>query len=224
MQQAITGFHQDSEGHWVADLGCGHSQHVRHDPPWQVRGWVLEEATRREHLGTLLNCVRCDTEVAEDSAAYADARIRGLCHEGALEVARGIGPPRVGVAVIVRRDGRVLLGRRLSPSHGAGTWQFPGGHLEAFEDVETCAAREVAEETGLVITGMTRGPFTNDLFTAERRHYVTLYVIADAAQGEPVVREPEKCAEWRWFEWDALPAPLFLPIENLRSQGYRPPP
>ena len=50
--------------------------------------------------------------------------------------------PRVGVGVIVLREGRVLLGRRLG-SHGAGTWQFPGGHLEAFERVEDCARREV---------------------------------------------------------------------------------
>ena len=224
MQRAITGFHQDADEHWVADLACGHSQHVRHDPPWQLRAWVLDPATRREHLGTALNCVLCDAGVAEAPPAYDDARMRGLCHEGALEAARGAAVPRVGVAVMVRRQGRVLLGRRLSRSHGAGTWQFPGGHLEAFEEVETCAAREVEEETGLRITGLQRGPFTNDHFPAEQRHYVTLYMIADAADGEPVVREPEKCAEWRWCEWDALPTPLFLPIENLRSQGYRPPP
>lgn len=223
MQQAITGFHQDEEGHWVAELSCGHGQHVRHDPPWQVRPWVTNEPGRVEHLGTPLNCVLCDAEMTEGSPAYADAKMRGLCHEGALEAARGTAPPRVGVAVIVRRGERVLLGRRLSQSHGTGTWQFPGGHLEPFEQVEHCAAREVAEETGLRVTGMQRGPFTNDLFVAERRHYVTLYIVADAPQGEPVVREPEKCAEWRWCSWDALPVPLFLPIENLRAQGYRPP-
>jgi hypothetical protein len=80
MDQPICGFHQDDEGHWVADLACGHARHVRHDPPWQVREWVLEAATRQEHIGTLLNCARCD--------AYADARMRGLCHDGALEASR----------------------------------------------------------------------------------------------------------------------------------------
>ena len=50
--------------------------------------------------------------------------------------------PRVGVAVIVVRDGRVLVGRRRSASHGDGMWQFPGGHLEFGETVEACAARE----------------------------------------------------------------------------------
>ena len=55
----IAGFHADVEGHWVADLECGHTQHVRHDPPWQVRPWVITARGRSEHLGTLLGCVAC---------------------------------------------------------------------------------------------------------------------------------------------------------------------
>lgn len=131
--------------------------------------------------------------------------------------------PRIGVAVIVLRRGRVLLGLRSGVSHGRGTWQFPGGHLEPFEELEACAAREVAEETGLEIRRLRRGPYTNDLFPAEARHYVTLYVVAEAPDGTPEVREPDKCLEWRWFAWDDLPEPLFLPIANLRRQQFRPP-
>jgi hypothetical protein len=56
----IVGFHQDEEGHWVADLECSHTQHVRHDPPWQVRPWVTTEHGRREFIGATLNCVNCD--------------------------------------------------------------------------------------------------------------------------------------------------------------------
>jgi len=55
----IVGFHQDDEQHWVADLECGHTQHVRHDPPWQLRPWVITEAGRAEHLGMELRCVIC---------------------------------------------------------------------------------------------------------------------------------------------------------------------
>ncbi|MDZ4754536.1 MAG: DUF3565 domain-containing protein [Phycisphaerae bacterium] len=68
MHQPITGFHHDEEGHWVADLACGHTQHVRHDPPWQVRAWVLQEASRREHLGAELDCTVCD-EIARRPSA-----------------------------------------------------------------------------------------------------------------------------------------------------------
>ncbi len=56
----ITGYHQDEEGHWVAELECGHGQHVRHDPPWQLRPWVITESGRREMLGVTLDCRKCD--------------------------------------------------------------------------------------------------------------------------------------------------------------------
>lgn len=60
MQQAIVGFHLDEENHWVADLACGHGQHVRHDPPWQNRPWVLTKQGRKEKLGVMLECNKCD--------------------------------------------------------------------------------------------------------------------------------------------------------------------
>jgi hypothetical protein len=66
MKQPITGYHQDEEGHWVAELACGHGQHVRHDPPWQVREWVTTPAGRASRLGVELECVRCDTEAGAD--------------------------------------------------------------------------------------------------------------------------------------------------------------
>jgi hypothetical protein len=56
----IVGFHQDEEMHWVADLECGHGQHVRHDPPWQLRPWVITAAGRQSFIGATLNCVLCD--------------------------------------------------------------------------------------------------------------------------------------------------------------------
>ena len=62
MRRPIVGFHQDEEGHWVADLECGHGQHVRHEPPWLERHWVLSTAGRRSRLGEVLDCVRCDEE------------------------------------------------------------------------------------------------------------------------------------------------------------------
>lgn len=60
MQQAIIGFQQDEEKHWVAELSCGHKQHVRHDPPWQNRPWVTTAEGRNEKLGTALECNKCD--------------------------------------------------------------------------------------------------------------------------------------------------------------------
>ncbi|MFA5552060.1 MAG: DUF3565 domain-containing protein [Trueperaceae bacterium] len=58
----IVGFRQDDEGHWVAQLECGHSQHVRHDPPLVQRPWVLTEEGRRQRLGLPLACVKCEED------------------------------------------------------------------------------------------------------------------------------------------------------------------
>lgn len=60
MKQAIIGFHLDDEQHYVAELACGHNQHVRHTPPWQNRVWVLTEDSRKEKLGVMLECKLCD--------------------------------------------------------------------------------------------------------------------------------------------------------------------
>jgi hypothetical protein len=57
--RAIVGFRQDDAGHWVAELACGHGQHVRHEPPWQQRPWVTSPEGRAAHLGTGLRCMRC---------------------------------------------------------------------------------------------------------------------------------------------------------------------
>ena len=129
--------------------------------------------------------------------------------------------PRIGVGVIVRRDNKILVGRRIN-SHGEGQWAFPGGHLEFGETPETCARREVLEETGLTLDDLQPGPYTNDIFTAEGKHYITLFMIADSSTGEPEVMEPDKCLEWQWYRWDELPEPLFLPIRNLQQINYDP--
>ena len=55
----ITGFHQDAEAHWVAELSCGHSQHMRHQPPWQVRPWVLTAEGRERFIGIVIGCPLC---------------------------------------------------------------------------------------------------------------------------------------------------------------------
>jgi 8-oxo-dGTP diphosphatase len=129
--------------------------------------------------------------------------------------------PQIGVGVLVFRNGQLLLGQRRG-SHGAGTWAPPGGHLEFGESVEACARREVLEETGLHVETVRPGPYTNDVFDVEARHYVTLFVLAQSGVGEPAVLEPSRCAGWGWFSWMALPEPLFLPLANLRRQGFRP--
>ena len=65
MDRRIAGFHQDEESFWVAELECGHNQHVRHRPPMVIRPWVNHEKGRQERLGTLLACKACNSESSD---------------------------------------------------------------------------------------------------------------------------------------------------------------
>lgn len=60
MLRKVVAFHQDEHRHWVADLECGHSQHVRHDPPFTNRPWVMTEQGRARFIGHELQCRGCE--------------------------------------------------------------------------------------------------------------------------------------------------------------------
>lgn len=128
--------------------------------------------------------------------------------------------PKVGVCAIVIKDGKILLGKRKG-GHAEGTWGFTGGHLEFGETLEECVKREAMEETGIKIKNLKLSAITNDIFDYGK-HYVTIYFVADLASGTPKIAEPDRFHEWKWFEWNALPKPLFFPITNLLKQKFDP--
>ena len=66
-KRKIIAFHQDDHADWVADLDCGHTQHVRHNPPWALRPWVTTPEGRSAHLGHELPCPACEAETHECS-------------------------------------------------------------------------------------------------------------------------------------------------------------
>ena len=71
MRRPITGYHRDEAGDWIAELGCGHGQHVRHRPPFFSRPWTTSPEGRASMLGTELECVRCERlELPEGFAPY----------------------------------------------------------------------------------------------------------------------------------------------------------
>ena len=130
---------------------------------------------------------------------------------------------RVGVGLFIFNDqGQVLLGLRKG-SHAAGDWAAPGGHLEMGESWEQCAAREAWEETGLKIdpASISFYAVTNDVFSKEK-HYITLSLTTRWHEkiGAPKIMEPDKCAEWKWFDLDQLPKNLMIPTRKF-LESYR---
>ena len=58
--------------------------------------------------------------------------------------------PKLAATVVIEENGKVLMVRRLTQP-GFGLWSLPGGYVDRGEVVESAAAREVLEETGLQV-------------------------------------------------------------------------
>jgi len=130
--------------------------------------------------------------------------------------------PRVGagIGIIIIRNGKVLLGRRTedvskgtTELHGEGTWTLPGGKLQFHESFEVAARREIEEETGIYAKKLEVISVTNDM--VPDKHFVTIGLLCRDFEGEPKVMEPEEITEWRWFDFNDLPKPIFSPSEKL---------
>lgn len=133
-------------------------------------------------------------------------------------MAEEIRKPKVGVGIMIFKDGKILLGKRKN-SHGAGEYSFPGGHLEYMEGFEECARRETLEEVGIEIKNIKFLFIKNTAFYTPK-HYVHIGLIADWESGEPKVLEPEKCEGWGWYGLDNLPKPLFN-LCDLTFDAYK---
>ncbi len=120
--------------------------------------------------------------------------------------------PRVGIGVMILKDGKVLLGKRKG-SHGEGEYAFPGGHLEYMEGFVECARRETREECGIEIDTI-RFQLLANVKEYTPKHYVHIGIVAEWKSGEPKVLEPEKVESWGWYALDELPKPLFATIPN----------
>jgi len=71
------------------------------------------------------------------------------------------------------------------------------------------------EETGVEVGDIVFKALTNDLFEAENKHYLTVWMEGRYVSGEPSVASAYEMSEVAWFRWDSLPSPLFLPFANL---------
>lgn len=138
--------------------------------------------------------------------------------------------PKVTVAVLIEREGKVLLGKR-GVDPGMGLWCLPGGFVDHGEPVRMAAAREALEETGLEVEV---GPLLGlcdweDDFSGKKG--IALFFRAvprELAVAEEAADDMERLD---WFPREALPPLAFpsheaallgrLPIPALRDDGER---
>ncbi|WP_320201510.1 NUDIX domain-containing protein [Agrobacterium sp. rho-13.3] len=133
----------------------------------------------------------------------------------------GIHFPGVGAGLVIKRDGKVLLYKRVNAPE-AGHWNIVGGKVDHMETAATAARREAEEETGLAIGNVDFLCISEQIIPADGQHWLSLIYVTDDVQGEPSLTEPDKLSDMGWFDIDEAPAPLSLfaqdAFQHLRNQ------
>jgi len=121
--------------------------------------------------------------------------------------------PSVGVATVVMKEGKILLGK---DTHKGDVYGIPGGHWESGETLKECAMREVEEESGVICNDI-RLISVYDFYRADKeKSYVTIGMKADYVSGQLSDLIAEGRLEWNWYTpEEALKLNLFTPDKIL---------
>jgi len=106
------------------------------------------------------------------------------------------------VDIIITRGQEVVLIERKNPPFG---WALPGGFVDYGESLETAAAREALEETGLRLKEVRQFRAYSDPGRDPRQHNIS-FVFAASAAGN--LEGGDDAARAAWFPLEALPSPL----------------
>ena len=112
----------------------------------------------------------------------------------------------VAVHLLLLMDDRVLLLRRQNTGYEDGNYSVVAGHLDGNEPATAAMAREALEEVGVIVTRHDLR-FVHIMHRREvaEEERIDFFFATRRWQGEPEIREPDKCDELRWAAWDQLP-------------------
>lgn len=137
--------------------------------------------------------------------------------------APGVDFPGVGCGLVISRDDKVLLYRRVKAPE-SGHWNIVGGKVDLMEHSSEAARREAEEETGLKISAVDFLCTVEEIIVSDHQHWISMIYVARDFTGEPQLTEPDKLSEMGWFSLDALPQPLsafsikaFAALGDVRS-------
>ncbi len=150
-------------------------------------------------------CPRCGTAV---TLAERFGRQRAVCPQcGWIHFA----DPKVAAAILLERDSRVLLVRRVNEPF-RGMWTLPAGFVDADEDPARAAERECLEETGLIV----RATGVIDVIAGREHPRGADFVIVyrgEVVSGE--VQAADDADEAGWFDRSELPNLAFRATEVM---------
>lgn len=115
----------------------------------------------------------------------------------------GAGLLRVAAAILVRRDGKVLLAQRLPGTPYPGYWEFPGGKLEPGESAKEALARELREELGIEV--VRAAPWLTQRYAYSHAHVELKFFRVFEWRGEPVGRDGQALAWQMPGAFDVMP-------------------
>src|SRR6516225_6728461 len=123
--------------------------------------------------------------------------------------------PLVGVGAVVVHEGRVLLVRR-GHEPAKGQWSIPGGLIDVGESLHEAVAREVFEETGLVIEPVELIELLDRIHREGDRvryHYVIADYLCRVVGGTLVAASDADAVRWvERAEWNSHSALAIDPI------------
>ena len=125
--------------------------------------------------------------------------------------------PAVGVAVIVLKDGNILLGKdtRKGDVHGV-----PGGHWESGETLKEGGVREVREESGVECANLKLVSLYDFYRADKKKSYVTVGMKADYVSGDLVNLQEEGRLDWAWYSSDEASKLNLFPADRVLIERY----
>jgi len=111
---------------------------------------------------------------------------------------------RAAVYLILMKDGKTLLSRRFNTGWMDGKYSLIAGHLDGNETVFDTMIREASEEAGIKVAKEDLKP-VKVLHRKANTEYMDFFFVAEKWEGEPTIKEPNKCDDMSWFPIGSLP-------------------
>lgn len=154
-------------------------------------------------------CTQCGQAV-EERPVYG--RLRPVCP--ACQHIHFV-DPKVAAAVLIERDGKVLLTRRAGDPQ-KGLWVTPGGYVDYDEDPRRAAVRECEEETGLRVELLELIDVVSSVGSAGPQAggaSIVIFFRARVLGGE--LHAGDDADQVGWFGPDDLPQLAFEPTQTV---------
>ena len=117
---------------------------------------------------------------------------------------------------------KILLHLRQNTGYQDGKWDTAAsGHVDAGESAKMAASRECQEEIGIIVKSEhLEFAHLSHHFSESGRTYYHLYFLVTDYDGEPMIMEPEKCTDLKWFSLNDLPHPM-VPARKIAIEAWK---